>query len=202
MAAGATNIPAAGPDSETVIPPKESEVLASSVQHEIDEMPLKDSSVWYKHAKEFPGIKFSNYYTKKVVSSRGDIIRGEGIELQIPGRAIRRGESVEFIIQGCIYGPFELPDDVSLASPVYVITPHYEFQREVTLLLDSLIQLQCVDSDLVFLTSPANPEIDQDCSRWKFKISEVKPKYMTKSRVSLELTQLCLLCFCVRRRGK
>ena len=64
------------------------------------------SSVWYTHARKYPGIKFSNYYTRQTVTYRGGIIKGEGIELQIPGHAIKQEESVEFIIQGVYRWPF------------------------------------------------------------------------------------------------
>lgn len=201
--AGATNI--LGPDSETVIPPEESEVLASSVKNEIDEMSLKNSSVWYKHAQEFPGIKFSNYYTKQAVTYRGDVIKGEGIELQIPGRAIRGGQSVEFTIQGCISGPFELPDDVSLASPVYVITPHYKFQREVTVLMDIFVHLQSYEDckAVVFLTSPGKPVMDLEGPFWRFNVCETKPQSSTRLNqcVRIEVAEFCLFCLGIRRRG-
>ena len=89
------------PESETVIPQVlEENATKSDVQLHKDETYLPESSIWYKHAQEYPGIKFSNYYTKQEVDFRGGTIKvdEEGIELQIPGHAITQGQSVEFII--------------------------------------------------------------------------------------------------------
>ena len=164
----------------------------------------RESSVWYTHARKYPGIKFSNYFTRQTVTHRGDIIKGEGIELRIPGHAIKQGQSIEFTIQGCIDGPFELPEDVSFASPVFVITPHYQFQREVTLWEDIYVDLQSYEDckELVFLTSPSEPTIDSYGSHWNFQISENKPQCnLRSSRVWIHLKRFCLFCFGIRRRG-
>ena len=161
-----------------------------------------ESSVWHTHARDFPGIKFSNYYTKEVVTSMGNIIKGEGIELQIPGRAIKKGHSIEFMIHGCIEGPFEMPDKVSLATPVFLIKPHYEFQRKITVLIDSFISLDSPEDrkELVFLMSPARPRVDKDGPHWDFTINETIPQSTEdNSRIMVEVTQFCLFCFGIRR---
>ena len=160
------------------------------------------SSVWYNLARDFPGIKFSNYYTKQVVTSMGTIIKGEGIELQIPGRAVKKGHSIEFLIQGCIEGPFELPDNISLITPVFLILPHYEFQKAVTLLMDAFISLQSYEDhkQLVFLTSPAKPQVDKGGAHWDFVINKTVPQItVDNSRIMVEVERFCLLCFGIRR---
>ena len=197
---GDTNIP----EPETDISQSEDQI-EESVEHNFDEAFLKSLSTWYKHAQKFPGIKFSNYYTKQVVTYRGDIVKGEGIELQIPGRAIKREDLVEFTIQACIDGPFELPEDVSLVTPVYVISPHYEFQREVTVLMDSFVRLQRFsEKDLVFLTSPTKREVDVQGFHWKFEINKIQPwsDSVKERRIILEVPHFCLFCVGLRRRGK
>ena len=194
-ASGATNIP----EQETDI--SQSEDQSETVEHSFDEAFLKNTSTWYKHALKFPGIKFSNYYTKQVVTFKGDIIKGEGVEIQIPGRAIKKEDSVEFTIQACIDGPFDFPEDVNLITPVYVISPHYEFQREVTVLMDSFSHLQSVIG-LVFLTSPTKREEDEHGSYWKFTISEREPSRVSVHRIRIDVPHFCLLCFGLRRRGK
>ena len=185
--------------SETDISQFEDE--SETVEHNFDEALTRSSSTWYKHAQKYPGVKFSNFFTKQVATYRGDIVKGEGIELRIPGRAIKREDSVEFTIQACIDGPFELPEDVHLITPVYVISPHYEFQREVTVFIDSFSHLQSSE-DLVFMTSPTKREEDEHGSYWKFTISERKPSRVSVHRISLDVPHFCLLCFGLRRRGK
>lgn len=64
------------PESETVIPQVlEENATKSDVQLHKDETYLPESSIWYKHAQEYPGIKFSNYYTKQEVDFRGGTIK-------------------------------------------------------------------------------------------------------------------------------
>ena len=198
-ASGATNIP----EPETDICQFEDQ--SETVEHDFDEAFLKSSSTWFKHAKKFPGIKFSNYYTKQVVTYRGDIVKGEGIELQIPGRAIKREDTVEFTIQACIDCPFELPEDVNLITPVYVISPHYEFQREVTVLMDSFVRLQRFsEKDLVFLTSPTKREVDVQGFHWKFEINKIQPwsDSVKERRIILEVPHFCLFCVGLKGKGK
>ena len=161
----------------------------------------KTSSVWYY---KYQGIKFSDYCTKQTITFNGGMIKGEGVELQILGRAIERGKSIEFSVQGCIDGPFELPEDVSFASPVYLISPHYQFQREVTLSADIFINLQSIEDckALIFLTSPTKPAIGEDGLYWKFQVSGNMPQCTRRSRrVRVQVKQFCLFCFGIRRRG-
>ena len=192
-------------ESETVTS-QESVVDIETVENSSINPFFIHSSVWYKHSQEFPGIKFSNYYTKERVTFRGGVVKGEGIELQIPGHAIDRDDSVEFTVQGCIDGPFELPDDVSFASPVFVVTPHYEFQKEVTIGIDTFVDLQSYQDwkDMVFLTSPAKPKIDGALGPyWEFKVNDERPQCIRKSSfVRVQVKHLCLLCFGIRRRGE
>jgi hypothetical protein len=156
---------------------------------------------------KFPEIVFSNYCARQIVTFRGGIIRGEGVTLQVLPCAIEKRKSAEFTIQGCIDGPFELPYGINFASPVYVIAPHYQFQREVTLSADTFINLRSIVDckALSFLTSPTKPMIGEDGPYWKFQISENAPVHccITKRshQVRVQVKHFCLFCFGIRRRG-
>ena len=89
---------------------------------------------------EYPGIEFSTYYSNMTVGNKGGIIRGEGIQLRIPPKAISKRQSRTMSLQGCIDGPFQLPEDVHLTSLI-TCSPHGHFQHEVTLTLHHLVQL-------------------------------------------------------------
>ena len=199
---GATSIDL--PETETEFVDHD-ETVEESIERDMEEV-LKNSSTWSKHAQKFPGIKFSNYFTKQVVTYGGGIISGDGIQIRIPGRAIKKEDSVEFTIQACIDGPFDFPEDVNLITPVYVISPHYEFQREVTVLMDSFVRLHPFENNLVFLTSPTKREVDEYGSHWKFEISERKPRRdidgANERRIVLEVTHFCLLSFGFKKKGK
>ena len=194
----------AAPSGATSISESAESVLSQedNIAH-VQETFSLESSIWYTHARDYPGIKFSNYYTKQVVTSMGNIIKGEGIELRIPGRAIKKGHSIEFTIQACIEGPFELPDDVNLATPVFLIKPHYEFQKAVAILMDVITSFDSPEDykELVLLTSPAKPKFNKDGPHCDFTINEIIPQYDDNGRIIVEVMHFCLVCCGVKKRG-
>ena len=92
-------------------------------------------------SEAFPGIDFSSYRSHRTVNHKGRTIRGEGVQLRIPPYAIERGTSLSISLQGCISGPFSLPEGIQLASPVFLVTctPQYQFQRELTLTIHHFV---------------------------------------------------------------
>jgi hypothetical protein len=125
---------------------------------------------------DYPGIEFSAYYSSVMVGNKGGVIRGEGIQLRIPPKATGRQRSRTISLRACIDGPFQLPEDVHLASPVFLVTctPSGNFDREVTLTLHHFVQLTSHEEceRMVFLTSLQTPAVDK---HWRFEISKTQP---------------------------
>ena len=157
--------------------------------------------------KTFPGIEFSSYRSRATVGHRGHTIRGEGVQLRIPPKAITRRTSLDISLQGCIGGPFCLPEGIQLASPVFLVKctpPQYQFQRELTLTIHHFVLLQNREQceDMVLLTSPERKVEDKDY--WKFDFCDQPLQcFPCASYGEVELTHFSFFCFGIRfRRGK
>ena len=159
-------------------------------------------------SEAFPGIDFSSYRSHRTVNHKGRTIRSEGVQLRIPPYAIERGTSLSISLQGCISGPFSLPEGIQLASPVFLVTctPQYQFQRELTLTIHHFVLLENCEQceNMVLLTSPEMKVEDKDYIYWKLCFCDQQLKcFPHASYGEVELTHFSFLCFGIRsRRGK
>ena len=145
---------------------------------------------------EYQGIEFSAYYSTMTVGNKGGVIRGEGIQLNATGKRQSRIIS----LRGCIDGTFQLPEDVHLASPVFLITcsRHGHFQREITLTLHHFVQLTSHEECkmMVLLTSPQTSTRDKHGQHWRFEISDEEPRcFPNLTHGEVELTHFSFMCF-------
>lgn len=146
---------------------------------------------------EFPGVALSKYCAEKVVDSNGATITGEGIRLTVPQYAIQPGDSVTIALQACLDGPFVLPDDTVLVSPVYRIAPPCIFRQDVILTIEHFAELETLEdcNEIVFITSPTKPKLrpHKEEAYWKFKNLHIKPECKPKSqRGNIYLSHFCL----------
>ena len=81
-----------------------------------------------------------------------------GIKIIIPPGAIPKGKPITVSVRPCLSGPFELPEDYELASPVYAISPGLEFNKDVELLMAHFADLQSEDDckNMTFLTTESS----------------------------------------------
>ena len=153
---------------------------------------------------DFPGIVFSKHCAEKIVDSNGATVIGEGIQLDIPEFAIVSGDSVEIALQACLGGPFLLPSDITLASPVYRIAPPCAFRHDVVLTIEHFAQLESASDceDIVFITSPTKPEI-RKVANWKFHVYDQARLEceLRGQKVKLHLRHFCLGAIGRRKRN-
>ena len=132
---------------------------------------------------------------------RGATVIGEGIKLRLPENAVQSGDSVNIELQGCIEGPFVLPHDTVLVSPVYRIAPPFVFHEEVMLTIEHFAVLETDEDcdEMVFITSPKMPKITEktDKAYWKFEVY-TKPE----CAVSSQHGDVCLKHFCLGALGR
>ena len=132
------------------------------------------------------------------MDSKGGTITGEGIQLKIPENAIKPGKPVSITIQGCLDGPFVLPDDTVLVSPIYLFAPpRIEFYQDVILTIEHFAELESDEdcSDVYFITSPTEPEVPKDGEEevhWEFSVY-AQPECTPRGRYGkLHLRHFCL----------
>ena len=145
---------------------------------------------------DFPGIVFSKECAKKDVDHKGAVITGEGIRLNVPEYAVQSGDSIPIELQACLDGPFVLPKDTVLVSPVYRIAPPCAFRQAVTLTIEHFAELNSPEDcdDMFFISSPTKPKIrkHKDEAYWKFKVY-TKPVCTPRSQHGdVHLSHFCL----------
>lgn len=141
-------------------------------KHELKDHPLTSTVTT---DPQFPGVCFLGSPWKETITSEGLDISWEeiGIAFSIPPGAVPEDKPLNLIVWPSILGPYDLPEDYELASPVYSISS-FEFEVDIKLTLYHFIDLQ-IDEDcerMSFISAPS-ASIGEDCqSRWVFK--EVK----------------------------
>ena len=125
-----------------------------------------------------------------------------GIEFQIPRGAVPEGRSLELSVWPSIAGPFVLPDGYDLASPVYLISPAFDFVGDITL---KMYHYCCLETEqqcgnMVFVSSPASPSIEQLRPQYKFRVF-CKGSFLPSERYGcISLKHFCHLAVGVKRQ--
>ena len=139
-----------------------------------------------------PDIRFLGSPWKKTITTEGGNICWEeiGIEIVIPEGAIPEKEILELQVRPCLSGPFVLPDDYELVSPIFMISPAFEFQKEVTLTLAHYVDLKepadCQEMSFLESKSISQDEIFE--TKYKFSLLEggVFKPYYTRGTILLK----------------
>ena len=131
-----------------------------------------------------PDIRFLGSSWKKTITSEGGKICWEeiGIEIVISEGAIPEKTTLELQVRPCLSGPFVLPDDYKLVSPVFLMSPAFEFQKEVTLSVVHFVDIKertdC--QEMSFLESTSTSQDEMLKTKYKFSLLEggvFKPNY-------------------------
>ena len=96
-----------------------------------------------------------------------------GIEFDIPSEAVPKDRQLDFSVWPCSAGPFQLPEDYELASPVFLVSPSFQFSCNITLKIYHFYDLKTKEDcdDMVFLSSPSTlSEIDNQKPVYLFKV--------------------------------
>lgn len=111
----------------------------------------------FRHHTLDGGICFLGDPWQEVVTSAGKVISWAdiGIEIDIQPGTVPEGRPIVVTVRPCLSGPFELPEDYELASPVYTISPGVEFSKDVKLFMAHFADLQSGNDckNMTFLTT-------------------------------------------------
>ena len=114
----------------------------------------------FNHHTSSGGICFLGDPWRETVTSAGKEIcwTDIGIKINIPPGAIPEGKPITVAVRPCLSGPFELPENYKLASPVYAISPGLEFSKDVKLFMAHFADLQNEDDckNMTFLTTESS----------------------------------------------
>ncbi len=123
---------------------------------------------------QFPGIHFLGSPLTKEVTSEGAVISWEGFGISFgipPGAVPEDKEPLRLSVRPCLAGPFDPPDGYKFTSPVYLISPAFNFIKDIQLVIYHFADLQS-DEDcehMSFVSAPSFPQPAQSQSQYKFK---------------------------------
>ena len=139
---------------------------------------MNDTQVpsYYTYDENYPGMKFFRNPWKASVTSKGCHVNwGEeiGIEFTIPPGAVPQGKQLDLSVWPCTAGPFRLPEGYELASPVYLISPSFEFSCPITVTMYHYCAVETEEDSesMAFLSSPTTPHMgDGHTPHYKFRV--------------------------------
>ena len=81
------------------------------------------------------------------------------MEFDIPPGAVPEGRELDLGVWPCYSGPFLFPDGYELSSPIFLVSPMFEFSREIALTLWHFSNLETVEDSerMVFLSAHSAP---------------------------------------------
>ena len=156
----------------------------------------------------YPGILFLEGAKRETVAIKEKIINLQevGISLSIPENALPPTDPpLQLEIQPCFNGSFDLPQDVKLASPAYIIKPSRKvaFQKEVSVKIWHHANLESEEDckDMVFLSASTSPQYRGDTPVYVFKkIRGAKGSF--RPGEEQPVGQIVLKHFCILALGK
>ena len=156
----------------------------------------------------FPGILFSGGVTKESITAAEKEICLEdvGISLSIPKDALPSTDSpLDIQIQSCFSGSFQMPDNVKLVSPAYIVSPSRKvaFQKEVLVKIWHHANLETEEDceDMVFLSASTSPQYRGDTPVYTFR--EIRgAKGSFRPGKEQPAGQIALKHFCILSLGK
>ena len=148
---------------------------------------------WYKSDEKYPGIRFFGEPLQHSVTSLGGYIswwEENGVEFEIPPGAVPEGRQLDLTVGPCSSGPFQPPDDYELASPLFLISPSFDFCREITLRMGHFSKLETEEDRerMAFLSAHPSPHsvVGNQCTTTSAEYLE---------RESLDLTSSMAQCY-------
>ena len=124
-----------------------------------------------------------------------------GLQFDIPPGAVPENKELDLSVWPCIKGPFQLPIGYELASPVFLISPSFQFSSSITLTMGHFSNLATEEDSqrMVFMSAPTTPFVRKtDNSRWYqfgvFRKGVFSPHH--------EYSQVSLTHFCFASIGR
>ncbi len=122
---------------------------------------------------QFPGIHFLGTPWKETVTSKGMEISWEdiGIAFSIPPGAVPDDKPLQLIVRPCLTGPFDPPDGYEFTSPTYIISPAFDFIKDIQVVVYHFAILESDDSCecMTFLSAATTPVYKGSQPQYKFK---------------------------------
>ena len=94
-----------------------------------------------------------------------------GIAFSIPPGAVPEDKEMKLVVRPCLRGPFVPPEGYDLSSPVHIISPSYNFLKDVQLVLYHFADLQSNEDceQMSFISTSSSPQLTGSHPLYMFK---------------------------------
>ena len=128
------------------------------------------------------------------------------MEFDIPPGAIPESKELELTVWPCSDGQFQLPEDYELASPVFLVSPSFEFSHEINLTMYHFSNLEMEEDceRMVFLSSPTAPNMKMAGEKpaYQFRVLGKGVFKPHRNYGQISLTHFCIIGAGRRKRKK
>ncbi len=123
-----------------------------------------------------------------------------GVSVIIPRNAVPHDHTVIIKVWPCLRGPFVPPEGYEFTSPVYLISPQFNFEKEVLLRLHHFAALSTDCSRMVFVSAPSSPTFSGSNPQYLFRVFK-KGQFESDSSIgSVSLMHFCFLATSRKRQ--
>jgi hypothetical protein len=151
--------------------------------------------------RSFPGILFSEGVEKETLTSSAKCINLDniGLSFSVPEGALSPTDPpLEFEIQPCFSGSWEVPENLVPVSPAYIMKPNRDvvFEKEVLVKMWHHANLETEEDceNLMFLSASITPEYRDDRPVYVFReITTAKGSFRPKAAGEIRLKHFCIL---------
>ena len=142
------------------------------------------------------GISYISLMLSDQIGSKGGRIDWDeyGIVVTVPPGAVPEGAHLQLMLECSVSISCILPERFELVSPVYLVLPTFQFQKEIEISIQHWVKIK-EHKSLMFVSAPIVPQVDQEnpwktapqSSRYMYKY---KPKYHFKclQEIKTEIT--------------
>lgn len=124
-----------------------------------------------------------------------------GVTIDIPPGAVSEQAAVDVFVHPSLSGPFEIPDGIDLASPLYLVGPAFKFTREIKLSLQHFINLKTSEDckEMTFLSAPSAPKYIGSTPTYKLREIQIRKGNFT---IGEQVATIFLKHFCFVAIGR
>ena len=162
----------------------------------------------HKFDPAYPGICFLGDPWQETVTSEGKVISWDndiGIRFTIPPGAVPESEKLHLTVRPCLNGPFVLPQDHDLASPMYLIQPACDFNEEVELSMSHFADIKSDDDlqSMTFVSAHSKPGRGTCRSgpEYRLRVFQNGVFHVGQSTGIISLKHFCQLAVARKRRS-
>ncbi len=118
-----------------------------------------------------------------------------GISFSIPPGAVPEDTPLLLTVQPCLTGPFHPPDKYQFTSPSYIVSPEFQFTKDIKMVVHHFINLSNDDdcARMTFLSAPSSPTYEGHQPQYRFKVLRRGVFHKKEKFGTISLRHFCVI---------